>query len=303
MTPLRLSLGLAVSLAAACLGAAGASATPVITTFAQYSVGPVTDADGPVAQNPGDPPLTSSVTTTDGASLCGITGSCTGGANTNANAVASQRNTAFGVFSGLVADATFYSGGSSVSTITSRTTWQESPLAAGPNSITLFIKPGELTLVDFASISFHHTTISARYRIELSLNGNVVFFAEATLQGGPSGPVLTESGTDLGGTANPNVDYPNNVFGYRFDPLFTTIALGNLTTSDVVTYTMEVSVSGPGFETGGYARIGDPFDLTGGGSSIAFAVPEPSVALMLGIVAALALAYWREREKQRSQRR
>lgn len=116
---------------------------------------------------------------------------------------------------------------------------------------------------------------------------------------GPGGPTLTESGTDLGGTAYSDVGFPNNVFGYRFDPLFTTIALGNINPTDVVTYTMEVSVSGPGFETGGYARIGDPFDLIGGGSSVAFAVPEPSVALMLGIVGALALAVWREREKRR----
>ena len=218
MTSLRLNLGLVASLAAAaCLGASPGNATPIITTFTEYTPGPVTNSGGPVMQNPGDPPLTSTVTTTDGASRCSITGTCTGGAITRANAVASQRNTVFGVFSGLVADGTFFSGGSSISTLTSRTTWQESPTTSGPNAITLFIKPGELALVDFASISFSHN-ISAHYRIELRLNGNLVFFSDANLQGGAGGPMLTESGTDLGGTFFSDVDFPQNVAGYRFDP-------------------------------------------------------------------------------------
>lgn len=278
-------------LAALLLAGHAAHATPTITTFAQYSVGPLTDADGPVVQQPGDPPLTSSVTTTSGASLCGITGSCAPGANANANAVASQRNTADGVFSGLVADATFYNGSSTVQTLTSRTTWEESPSVAGPNSITLFIKPGELVLSDFAGGVGFLTTISARFRIELTVNGATMFFSEAILQGAPGGPTLTESGTDLGGTAFAHPVFGNDIRGYAFDALLTTIALGNLTTSDVVRYTMEVSVSGPGFETGGFARVGDPFDLAGGGGSIAFVnAPEPSGALLLGVAGALGLA-------------
>jgi hypothetical protein len=51
-----------------------------------------------------------------------------------------------------------------------------------------------------------------------------------------------------------DVDYPNNLRGYSFDAFITTIDLGNLTTSDVVRYTMEVSVTGSGLETGGFAR-------------------------------------------------
>ena len=70
--------------------------------------------------------------------------------------------------------------------------------------------------------------------------------------------------------------------GYDFAGLFTTVALGDLTTSDVVRYTMEVSVSGPGFETGGRALIGDPFDLASGGGSIGF-VPEPGVGVLLAL--------------------
>jgi hypothetical protein len=301
MTSLRLNLGLVASLAAAaCLGAPAAHATPIITTFTQYSVGPVTDTDGPQVGGA----LSSSVATTDGASLCGITGSCPPGANTNANAFASQRETALGIFSALTADATYYDGGPSAHLMTSRTTWQESPPATGPTSITLFIKPGELVLSDFAGLSLADPVpIELRFKIELTVNGTRFFFSEAILRGGRSGHSLTENGTDLGGTFFADVNFPNNVAGYRFDPLFTTIDLGNLLATDVVLYSMEVSVSGPGFETGGFARVGDPFDLSGGGSSIAFSVPEPSVALMLGIVGALALAFWREREKQRSKRR
>jgi hypothetical protein len=91
------------------------------------------------------------------------------------------------------------------------------------------------------------------------------------------------------------------VRGYLFDPLFTTIDLGTLTTSDVVRYTMEVGVSGPGLETGAFARIGDPFDLSGSGSSIVFA-PEPAATLLLGIAGAIAFAIWRERERQRGKK-
>jgi hypothetical protein len=271
---------LAFVAATASIGASHAHATPVITTFAQYSVGPVTDAGGPVAQLPGDPPLISSVTTTQGVSHCTNYVSCGGTPlSSNANAIATQRNTVLGVFSALQADANFYVN--PANTMTARTTWQESPSAAGPNSITLFIKPGELALSDFASITFSNAT-RASYRIELSLNGSVIFFSEAILQGGPGGLALTESGTDLGGIPFSDPDYPSNVRGYRFDPLFTTIPLGNLSTTDVVVYTMEVSVSGPNLETGGFARIGDPFDLTGGGSSIEFSVPEPGTGALLG---------------------
>ncbi|MEO8122496.1 MAG: PEP-CTERM sorting domain-containing protein [Burkholderiales bacterium] len=234
---------------------------------------------------PGDPPLTSTVSTTDGASLCGITGSCLPGQATTANAVASQRETVFGTFSALSADATFYRGGSTVRSITARTTWQQSPLAAGPNAIVLFIKPGELAFSDFAGMGPTPPTIDVSYWIELRLNGAPVFSSEALLHGGKNGHTLTESGTDLGGTYFADADFPSNVQGYRFDAYVATIPLGVLSTTDVVEYIMQARVSGPGFETGGRATIGDPFDLLGGGSTISFAatVPEPGSWLMLGV--------------------
>jgi len=277
----------------ALLGAAGTQATPTITTSAQTSLGAQSDFDGPQVGGA----LSSSVASTSAASLCGITGSCAAGQSGNANALAAQNETPFGIFSALQADATFFSG--TANSISALTTWEESPLISGPNSITLFIKPGELTIVDFASIVFSHA-VSARYRIELSLNGSVIFFSEAVLSGGAGGLTLTETGTDLGGTPFSNADFPSNVRGYTFDGLFTTIDLGNLTTSDVVRYTMEVSVSGPGLETGGFARVGDPFDLSGSGSSIAFGVPEPSVALLLGVAGAFGLVLWRTRARRRA---
>ena len=254
--------------------AAVAHATPIITTSAQATPG-ASDSDGP--QTGGA--LSSSVTTAGGAKRCSFVGSC---AFTDADAIASQNETVFGILSALQADGVFFSGGSAITTLSARTTWQDSPAVSGPTSITLFIKPGELTLIDFASIVFGSAT-TARYRIELSVNGNVLFFSEALLSGGPGGLTLTESGTDLGGTLVVDPNYIDSIRGYTFDALLTTIDLGVLSTSDVVRYTMEVSASGPGFETGAFARVGDPFDLTGNGSSIAFgSVPEPSVALLLG---------------------
>lgn len=263
----------------------GARAAPTLTTSAQYSVGPVTDSDGPVTPLPADPPLTSTVSTTSGASLCGITGSCLAGQTSTAHAVASQRETVFGNFSALTADGTFYRGGSNVQSITSRTTWQDSPLVAGLNSITLFIKPGELTFSDFAGIGLNAPTIEASYLIELKLNGAPVFSSEAVLRGGKNGHTLTKNGTDLGDTYFADANFPSNVQGYRFDSYMATIPLGVLATTDVVEYVMQARISGPGFETGGRAVIGDPFDVAGGGSSIRFTgqVPEPSSCFMLGV--------------------
>lgn len=292
MTCLRIQLHRLLGIVPLALFAAGtAHATPLITTFAQYSTGPVTDADGP---QPGGA-LSSSVATAHGASRCSITGSCAVGAVTSANASATQQETPFGTFSSLVADATFYNGSSSYLSMTARTTWEESPSASGPTNISLLIKPGELAIVDFASIVFSHDS-SASFRIELSVNGSAVFASEAVLRGGPTGLVLSESGTDLGGTAFADASFPQNVRGYRFDPLLTTLDLGNLTTSDVVRYTMEVTVRAQGFETGGYARVGDPFDLSNDGSRITLStIPEPSVALLLGSGLAL-LSFQRGRE-------
>lgn len=278
-----------------------AHSAPTITTFAEFSLGPVTDAGGPVTPLPGDPPLASSVSTIDGASLCGITGSCLAGQATNANAVASQRETVFGVFSALSADATFYNGARSVQSITARTTWQDSPLAAGPNAITLFIKPGELIFSDFGGVGLTTpTTIEASYLIELKLNGTPVFSSEAVLRGGKNGNELIENGTDLGGTPFADVDFPLSVQGYRFDSYTATIPLGVLSTTDVVEYIMQARVSGPGTETGGRAIIGDPFDLAGGGSSIKFAaqVPEPSSYCMLAVGLMMLAGLARRRRRQ-----
>jgi hypothetical protein len=287
---IRRKLALAAYFAAsACLAAASVQAAPIITTFAQSSVGPATDSDGPQAGGA----LASQVTTTGASTRCSFTGTCLPGQLTAGNARAAQNETVFGIFSALQADGTFFVGGSSANnSLLSRTTWQDSPTASGPTSITLFIKPGELGFSDFNGQSLLSTVpIEARFKIELTVNGTRVFFAEAILRGGKNGHSLTENGTDLGGTVFVDADFPSNVFGYSFDPLFTTIDLGNLTPSDVVLYTMEVSVSGPGLETGGFAHIGDPFDLSGSGSSIAFGtpVPEPRAALLLAVCGVLAL--------------
>jgi len=117
--------------------------------------------------------------------------------------------------------------------------------------------------------------------------------------------VLGHTLTDLGGTFFTHADYPFNVRGYRFDPYVATIPLGVLATTDVVEYVMQARVSGPGFETGGRAVIGDPFDLAGSGSSITFAaqVPEPSSWFMLGLGLMLLAGAARRRRRRAIERR
>ena len=168
-----------------------AAATPVITTFAQYSVGPVTDTDGP--QSGGS--LSSSVSTANAGRVCQFTGTCTG----DGRADAAQNDTVFGTFSALAADGVFFTGGSSRSTLTARTIWEDSPTSDGPTSITLLIKPGQLVSADFDGLSTTSTTpIEVRFKVEVNVLDGLVtspFLAEAILRGGKNGFTLTENGT------------------------------------------------------------------------------------------------------------
>jgi hypothetical protein len=257
----------------------GATATPLITTNAVYSEGPISNPGGPVFGGG----VSSLVTTPNAGQVCQFTGNCIG----DGLAAATQNETVLGIFSALAVDGVFADANENAESLTARTTWAESPASDGPASIALLIKPGRLISADFNGLSATDSpTIEARFRIELTVDGNATpfFFAEAILTGGQNGLDLDEFGTDLGGTAFSDVDFPNEVRGFDFDAFAATIPLGSLTTSDVVRYVMEVGVSGPGLETGGLARIGNPFDLGSSGSSISF-VPKPGLAALVAFAA------------------
>ena len=192
----------------------------------------------------------------------------------------------------VLADGSFANGGSGPNQLFASSYWTESATNLGPvpqpYEIDLFIKPAQLAIGDFGGLSvLDPEAIVARYRVSLSLNGSEIFFSEATLRGGRISHSLTEAGVDLGGTfyTDPNYSF-GNVFGYDFDALVTTISLGTFDPGEtlMVEYTMEAEVTAPGYETGGRARIADPFSLTDGGAIIDLvAVPEPTSALLLGL--------------------
>ena len=85
--------------------------------------------------------------------------------------------------------------------------------------------------------------------------------ASANLIGGFVSHVLVEGGTSLSPTFVPG----SSIFGYDFQPYADVLNLGSFNPGETVTveYEMRVSVDTPGFEAGGRAQIGDPFDLDG----------------------------------------
>ena len=79
--------------------------------------------------------------------------------------------------------------------------------------------------------------------------------------GGFVSHVLNTSGTSL----SPAFVGGGSTFGYDFDSAVGTLNLGTFNPGESVTveYEMVAQVDTPGFELGGLAQVGDPFDLTG----------------------------------------
>ena len=75
-----------------------------------------------------------------------------------------------------------------------------------------------------------------------------------------------------------------SVFGYQFDNLDSSIT-GSLAPGQTVTVeaSLFASVTMPGFESGGAARIGDPLDLSAGAFSGSLTiVPVPAAVWLFG---------------------
>jgi hypothetical protein len=99
------------------------------------------------------------------------------------------------------------------------------------------------------------------YEVTVKLDGTVIFSSTATLGGTPSNPVLTETGTDLGGTF---FHFPLlGIFGYLFSSFDGVISLGHRAPG--VPFTVESTlrivaldiVDGMGVK----GAIGDPLEL------------------------------------------
>jgi hypothetical protein len=172
---------------------------------------------------------------------------------------------------GAVSVEAVFANADPTNSIVSNTLWTDSATnnSAVPvvYEFSYLIAPPELRLADFAGANAAMVGApNASFDLEIRSNGVVVFSATASLVGGFNGHSLTETGTSLNPQLTPNPLPPlTNIFGYDFDSAVGTINLGTFNPGQTVTveYEMTASVVSAGFELGGRAAVGDPFDLSG----------------------------------------
>ena len=155
-----------------------------------------------------------------------------------------------------------------------------------------FFLPGpRLTIADFAGISdTDDPTIRAffDFRVQLDFGSGFLPYvvSQGELKGGIAGHTLGTAGNEpLNSTFFTDSNFPfGNVFGYQFDSLDSSVP-GFLGPGDTVAVktSLFVSLTTPGFETGGAARIGDPLDLSAGAFSGNLSiVPVPAAVWLFG---------------------
>lgn len=120
--------------------------------------------------------------------------------------------------------------------------------------------------------------------------GNPVFHSQAELFSGPSGHVLQELGTDLGGVK------ASSELRYTFAPSSRRLFVAVVEPGQSLDVGMGIQVYAdmPGFEVSTDASIGDPFGLERVQITLSD-VPEPAVGLAWPIAAACLLAIARRR--------
>jgi hypothetical protein len=124
------------------------------------------------------------------------------------------------------------------------------------------ITPRSLRIADFAGLE--ETDVfrpDVSFLATIRVDGAPVLVAGANLIGGFVSHVLNETGTSL----SPIFVGSGSVFGYDFQGHADALDLGIVAVGASITveYEMIVRVDTPGFEAGGRAQLGDPFDLGG----------------------------------------
>lgn len=180
----------------------------------------------------------------------------------------------------VLVDANF-ANGMTGNSVEARTTWTETVTngTGGPLSyvFSFLITPPSLRIVDFAGLpDAGMNQVDVSYRTTIRANGVVVFESEAHLLGGNRSHALVENGTSLG----PAFVNSGPGFGYDFQPYSDDLGLGVVASgaSMTVEYEMVARLDTPGFEAGGRAAVGDPFDLEGSGGISGEIRAEPPVA-------------------------
>lgn len=180
----------------------------------------------------------------------------------------------------VVADAVFANGatGNYAEATTSWTqTATNSSGVAQDYVFDFLITPPSLRIGDYAGLSeLSANRPDVSFEVTILVDGIPAFSAEAHLIGGLVSHVLNETGTSLSPTAVGS----GSDFGYDFASYADILDLGSVPNggSISVTYLMTVRVDTPGFETGGRANIGDPFDLSGSPGFTGSLMPASPVA-------------------------
>ena len=212
-------------------------------------------------------------------------GDISGGGNAFARGAADDTG------AGAVAvDGLFFSGGPTLSSLTATSILTSELTNDSGGDIPFlyeFFLPGpRLTLADGAGMSeTDDPTIRAFFDFRVSLDFGSGFLpsivSQGELKGGLVSHTLGTAGTDpLGSTFFGDF----SSFGYQFDDLNSAIS-GFLADGQTVTVKSQlfVSLSAPGFETGGAASIGDPLNLSAGAFSGSFSViPVPAAVWLFG---------------------
>jgi hypothetical protein len=195
----------------------------------------------------------------------------------------------------VAVDGLFFNGGLALNTLTATSilTSEITNTTGGmvPFSYDYFLPGPTLTISDFAGMSeLDDPTISVFFDFRVSLDfgsgfGPASVVSQGILTGGYVSHTLDTAGTDpLGSTFFTDATYPNNIFGYQFDDLSGTVT-GSLADGATVGVqsSLFVRLTGPGFETGGAANIGDPLNLsTGAFSGSLNIVPIPAAVWLFG---------------------
>jgi len=180
----------------------------------------------------------------------------------------------------VLADALF-ANGQTGNYVEARTSWTDTATntSGGPIDyvFNFLITPPSLRIGDYAGISDtspQRPDIS--FHVTISANNVVVFEAEAHLIGGDVSHVLNETGTSL----TPSF-VAGSEFGYDFQAYSDILNLGTVANNSSITvvYEMVARVDTPGYEVGGRAQIGDPFDLDGTPGFSGTLMPDTTVAI------------------------
>lgn len=165
----------------------------------------------------------------------------------------------------VVADA-IWANGMTGNYVEARAHWIDTATNTGSGPVLytfdFVIAPPSLRIADFAGLS---DTDPQRpdvfFTATIKVNGVLAFEATAHLVGGISSHVLNETGTSL----NPVFTGGGSVFGYDFSGYTDVLDLGAVAAGGSVTveYEMIARVDTPGYEAGGRANFGDPFNLGG----------------------------------------